>query len=114
MESHSPGPWKFKSEPSRHFPGKRNWRICLDRGPASRTIAMIHGCGDQADARGRKISNIQGEANACLMAAAPDLLTTCRDALEAIIELQDNDDGGLISPARLALTNAIAKAEGRS
>lgn len=50
------------------------------------------------------------EANAKLMGAAPDLLAACRDAIEAIAYLQDEDDGGLISPARLSLQKAILKA----
>ena len=53
------------------------------------------------------------KANACLIAAAPDLLAACKAALARLDRLYD-DGTGEHSPAYLQVKAAIAKAEGRA
>lgn len=54
-------------------------------------------------------SSNEAEANANLMAAAPDLYIACKRALD---DLNDRDDDSLAF-IRIGLDKAIAKAEGR-
>jgi hypothetical protein len=51
----------------------------------------------------------EAEANARLIAAAPDLLSACRDTLDALYHAE----GDVIEEIREQLRAAIAKAEGR-
>ena len=67
-----------------------------------------------------EMDNPQCDANARLIAAAPDLLEACRNVLRTCehVEPWDGDDGGVMIEVSLsrrtihALREAIAKAEG--
>lgn len=90
--AHTPGPWEFVQAGSGDFP---TWNVRIgDRGfirlPATADMDVM-----DADAR--------------LIAAAPDLLKALRKA-DATLELEGCREGG---PTRKQIRAAIAKAEGR-
>lgn len=95
MSNHTPGPWKEKQKSTYSEPGY----VVLwpDKGGEHMRRLDYQGCFTEADAR--------------LIAAAPELL----DALKAIVSsLSEHDEEGLIEhvePMRKARA-AIAKAEG--
>ena len=91
---HTPGPWDLDIEGSKWF---------ID-GADELTVAYL-------DREGfREKGEI--EANARLIAAAPELLAACKSALRA---LEDNlDPGPMDSDAKTALRLVIAKTEGRT
>ena len=95
MSTHTPGPWHVTKGPAAR-------EIRADDGPY---IASVY---DIAVTYGER------NANARLIAAAPELLDAARLAVDAIG--QTRDDFGLkveLEKAYLALRAAIAKAEGR-
>ena len=72
MTTHTPGPW----EPHRGVIGGGNsLRVCKPDATKSR------GCFSVAEAETIGIPRRQAEANARLIAAAPDLLAACKSAL---------------------------------
>lgn len=81
---HTPGPWAAK-----------DWRVCAGLGKGQR-ISVI--CDTAANNKSRTPEN---EANARLIAAAPDLLAACRMVL---------DDPGLSVCANDVIRAAITKA----
>lgn len=88
---HTPGPWEF--EPTGHGPG----HIAADCEGAIRDgVATVWG----------RTSEDTFDANARLIAAAPDLLAACKGLIENI----DNPDWSDIDKIRAA----IARAEGAS
>ena len=74
------------------------------------------------DATGTEIADVEwagsepeGKANARLIAAAPELLAACREAVSAITYLLSNDDDDPNYADTLnTLAAAISKAEGRA
>ena len=96
----TPGPWKVSVDPR---PVKT--RCIVHEEPKgtrlfSRHVATvsIHG------------PDVENEANAHLLAAAPDLLAACKQAVEFL----DNGPGGTgIDAACVRVRAAIAKAEGK-
>ena len=89
---HTPGPWDVEPKGSRHF---------VD-GADGLTVAYI----DRAGVRERA----EIEANALLIASAPDLLAACMSALRA---LEDNlQPGPMDADAKAGLRAAIARATG--
>ena len=100
------------SEP-KHTPGE--WRVgfenagimaqCIERNPG--WIPVTGAC--MSFAFGAVVAMVDGEANARLIAAAPDLL-------EAAIEMRDalpSSDPGAFRAPYLKMLAAIAKAEGK-
>jgi hypothetical protein len=102
MTPHSPGPWQAEAPPAEAYLDPdialseevRFWIV--DEGRASEVLAEVtltmHG---------------NEEANARLIAAAPDLLEACKAAFVALPMTRHNE------PINAALKAAIAKAEGR-
>ena len=80
------------------------WRI--ESGPHYRAIRVD----SEVIADMRQIGRSFNESNARLIAAAPDLL----EALEAITDLYDTDEGCRSRPEYKAARAAIAKAKGES
>jgi hypothetical protein len=105
MSGHTAGPWTVETPPPNAY---TDADIHLDEDIAfwiaeTRTAGEVLGHVNRT-ARGEQ------QANARLIAAAPELLTACRVALD-----QYGPDGDHISePARSILLAAIAKAEGRA
>jgi len=96
MSKHTPGPWTYYLA-SKHYPnGSDN-----DYG----RIVWAIGHGEVAQTPGRLLDT-EDEANARLIAAAPDLL----EALEQVVNLLDYDDDSL--GARMVARAAILKATG--
>lgn len=85
--THTPGPWKLSESASRCILGKSN-------GGGWMTVCVV-----------QNTQSEHYEANARLIAAAPDLLEAAKDLLAA----KDKTNQSL----RDALAKAIAKAEGR-
>lgn len=99
--AHTPGPWKVYR---------------------TKDGTAILGIGD-ADAGGITDANFglwrsdqEREANAYLIAAAPDLLGTLKELEEVLDDLADADDGRPNNEMKMLVIvrKAIAKAEGRS
>lgn len=93
--SHTPGPWKYCKQPHprvEHLTG----------------FAIYGGDGTIADIFPEPYPVHVSEANARLIAAAPELLTTCKHLLW-LIESQLHADGGHIAKDAHAV---IAKAKG--
>lgn len=111
MSGHTPGPWvsvpiqpsfsrggeieiDYEARPA-HWAILRRWRD--DQGlRVSRPVAEVHVVGVEWDA---------GDANARLIAAAPDLL----EALVKLVAIYD-DEFGIVAPEMNAAIAAIAKA----
>lgn len=93
---HTPGPWKVP----------KRFEIYQDLGP------NVGGTYIGTTAGNRVLPEsvaMVDEANARLMAAAPDLLKACEFTLDAIEAMRDGD-GSCISPAVMYLRLAIEKA----
>ena len=92
--THTPGPWKFGKELTAR---SGEWLVSFDAGSKGRGIAIAEtraGSGNE-------------EANARLIAAAPELLAACR-----LVE-QAQRDGDYMTAFR-AVSAAIAKAKGEA
>ena len=93
MADYTPGPWRAAAK-----------MVSVDSVPIAETIA------------GRLIDYHEAEANARLMAAAPDLLAALEVALNDFDTWgevwQSDDDDGVNFPAVNAIRAAIAKARG--
>lgn len=94
--THTPGPWKIADDKK------------LD-------ASLWHHLPSIAGANGAMIAGLamggaKGDANACLIAAAPAMLTACEQALESMDAR--NEDMGL-DVIRQTLRAAIARAKGR-
>lgn len=98
LVSHTPGPWKIL----RSFPRRLPFGIAQDRPDPQDCAAVLTG-----QAFCRKTTDV-AEANARLIAAAPDLLAACKEA-ERLIR-----NGGTVpiqGETWTKLTAAIARAE---
>ena len=99
MSKHTPGPWSYRKVPRKQEWEINTWR-CPNLGHESWTgMSVVFGCDDYP-----KMGKIVGEANARLIAAAPDLLL----ALRCIAGYLD------IENARQEARAAIAKATGEA
>lgn len=97
--SHTPGPWRFDEEHN-EIVGRPEWGCIRFRVKGEWSVASVEtDCGSDAEV----------EANARLIAAAPELLDALRSAVGAM-EVLDHPKG---YGALLKAQNAIAKAEGR-
>lgn len=94
---HTPGPWTITS-----------WATGAVNGPHDRMVASVYG--DHADCQ----RDERQDANARLIAAAPDLL----EALRKVRDWMDDPVENMRCPVDMELASAIriavAKAEGRS
>ena len=103
MSKHTPGKWKVRLMAQANYPGKR-WGVY---GPEMEYVASCDSVGESQDAK--------NEANARLIAAAPDLLA----ALEGIAGEQFTPQAGhntykldaMLSEIQECASDAIAKAE---
>lgn len=96
---HTPGPWQCQVY------GKRSWGIFhLSDGVYGGTFAEVNNIGFTNESRD------QAEANAHLIAAAPDLLAACEAALAA--RFGGDDPCCDADPLTNQLRAAIAKAKG--
>ncbi len=87
MKQHTPGPWYAKE-------------------------GMI---ASEADPSGQTIATCNDEANARLIAAAPDLLHACHELLKLVYESQGYIRVNILGKLIIKMTHeAIAKAEGHS
>ena len=98
MSGHTAGPWTI----SRHC----STLVIAER----RTIATTGGEQSNID---REQVDAENQANARLVAAAPELLVACKAALPLLIE-KANDNDPAAGYMSLELEAAIAKAEGRT
>lgn len=90
---HTPGPWEFSREDVENKP---NYHFIIEDTKGERVIATVHGN--------------DGEANARLIAAAPELL----EALKALTEHLTDKGGYSTHGSSFGVAKqAIAKAEGR-
>ena len=101
MQGHTPGPWRVKK--SYTIEGYREF--CIMR--RSETLATSHNLGEDRD--------IEFEANAHLIAAAPDLL----EALEVVAAMDNKDWGNVewimsMEAVVEQAKTAIAKARGQT
>lgn len=96
---HTPGPWRISEQSSTII--KRDFRFIGDEG--GELVASAHGM----DGSGFYVSCADAEANARLIAAAPDLLA-------ALIYYRDNCTGAepSISAFHQMLDQSVAKATG--
>ena len=97
--THTPGPW-IASDQSRHGCDYRDRHIMDDSGDILATVHAV-----RTTAAGR-------DANARLIAAAPDLLAACEAALSELEALRGVDEGFPQGETAQALRSAIAKAKG--
>jgi len=115
--SYTPGPWKQKTGPRLSGSG---WARIIDiktEGPIA-NVSSRHTKGNRE--RGDFDTE---EANARLIAAAPELLKACQETLTRLINTEingtladaviGNQDKGRIQSSICILGTAIAKAEGR-
>lgn len=104
---HTPGPWiAVDNAFARNKAGETQWTF----GPSFECLGLVY---NRTSSGG---SQTIEEANARLIAAAPELLSACRNAANVLAALAtgqlkavDKD-----SPALLQLRTAIAKAEGNA
>lgn len=101
---HTPGPWRAEKHPQHdHVHCSELWTIIAGEPD------------DCSDAEIAQVIAYEAEANARLIAAAPDLLA----ALQSAKDIMENEEwwhdplDGLY-PTRFVIEEAIAKAEGRS
>lgn len=97
MSAHTPGPWKVVAHPK------------VARVESMRSVG--HGANGMASVAWLTGGALNQEANARLIAAAPDLLAALKDLLAAQMYL--DDDERVLEAEKLACA-AISKAEGKS
>lgn len=88
--THTPGPWGVETKGSKHFvDGSDGLTVCV------------------VDRQGVRCNRAENEANAVLIAAAPELLAACKTLL-ADPYLSDSINSDRMAACRIA----VAKAEG--
>lgn len=92
VSGHTPGPWDYREA----YDNGEPCGYVVQKGPAF-AIADVP----------------QGEDDARLIAAAPDLLAACERALQHIEEYDESSRGGDYREATRTLRAAIAKAKGK-
>jgi hypothetical protein len=113
MSKHTPGPWTITEVENEPCNGDGYWVAWLDLGPKREeaswpdATASVHPC---LGLSGQPISKEAIEANARLIAAAPDLLSALERAESLIASLCEEYRGHL--PDLVAVRAAIKKARG--
>ena len=116
---HTPGPWICEESEDGHLikmgvAALNIWER-QEKGiigiPSHLEISYDHMCFVEGEVEGTPGHNqaLEAEANALLIAAAPDLLEACKAALERLNQL---NKGLIPGEVRLQLINVINKAEG--
>ena len=104
--THTPGPWKITD--NRSMAGSYWIEACHPEGFPVSIAEVRNGCEEAAELGTE-------EANAALIAAAPDLLSACKTALVQLRERKSfvdmPDRPGDVEYVRVRLRAAIAKAE---
>ncbi len=106
-QKHTPGPWAVRRESAIDY--RPNCIVSADGGSL---VAWCAGGGPK-----RAIMGPEEDANARLIAAAPDMLTALRTATETIRAWHGPNEWDIYdraSPEMKAINSAIAKAEGQS
>lgn len=110
MSKHTPGPWQTST---RTKPRGGLTVFSTVNGVADALIAQVSEGESYED---RAIQVTESDANACLIAAAPDLLEACKTAVDFIDQFVVDADAGAQDPdaqaAHAELIAAIAKARG--
>ena len=110
MSGHTPGPWSITNDGA--------WFLVMAGGVAGQIVANVNpeSCPDSRSAPAFR--QMPGQANAHLIAAAPDLYAAADEALNVLIgcciPAGGADDKAAIINAQASLRAAIAKAEGNS
>ncbi len=107
MSAHTPGPWRVAGYAGEHDEAGAAITSSFDGYRVATTTCVE---GDEWT---------RYYANACLIAAAPDLLTGCKESLNALRDYveQLEEQGGMMGYGRSVIRRleaAIAKAEGPS
>lgn len=103
---HTPGPWRV------HTPTATERRLLVLHPDGERVIARCSE-GYNSPISG-PIPKEEREANARLIAAAPDLLSALEHALAALDDAMKNHTHWIYADAQQEALQAIAKAEGRT
>ncbi len=110
MSGHTPGPWHVAGERGEWVNDSREMNVCR----LNATVSV------EPDGKVRDDGPKSHGANAHLIAAAPELLDACREALEFLREDLEDGDPSVDDAAMRELMDvggllwtAIAKAEGR-
>lgn len=130
MSEHTPGPWSVSAASDRYLGGEGSWAVIDSRGfeiddsPMSilDNYAEVLGISHWAERPGESYierPDEEREANAYLIAAAPDLLAACEDVLDLVVEYYrratiKHPDGGFEDESGVLaqIRHAIAKAHG--
>lgn len=118
MSEYTKGPWSVMFQNSRavEYPGYQGWQVPIQcgahgvNGGPGNVLAIVHMGGPGATSSTKE----SVEANARIIAAAPELLDAAEDALRELdfcVEVAGRR-GGLYEKARDGLRAAIAKAKG--
>lgn len=107
---YTPGPWVITYKTQSDYP---HMYITHDSETRSQIIADLH-CPVNIDAGGNTYSNMNKQANARLIAAAPDLLAALQSTLNVLAGIATGDLKTIErdSPAIAKARAAIAKAKG--
>jgi hypothetical protein len=111
--NHTPGPWQIDSEDGQWWIyGGGDARATTGIAKCDLIVNAVMGICKQQNVIGQRMPDGEREANARLIAAAPDLLDALREIVDVGAEYYDMDSGENGSPAMAAARAAIAKAEG--
>lgn len=99
---HTPGPWVAPKEQGNLILPKRNWEDQQIGAIANGMQILVYPC-----------DTMETEANARLIAAAPDLLEACKWAHQFLVSRKDIPPVGEAAQIFDLIAAAIAKAEGK-
>jgi hypothetical protein len=109
MNKHTPGPWSIHKEPG------SIWPLVMAGGPAGRIVANINpeSCPDKSSAPSHVV--MPANANARLISAAPELLESLGELVDAMGRYECDVDGDVPAHHGRMMARAraaIAKASG--
>lgn len=97
--AHTPGPWRFVNEPNNRLVVSES--CSTDDGDAMLVLDLEHGAYDYSD------YGFSLDANACLIAAAPDLLEVVKEIVASNRDgTWETDKEWFVEKARAALAKA--------